>query len=445
MSTVPRRAITCSLLALFLNLAFVVTFIPHITASAPLVIFLAVFYIYANIAPSKGKSAERRVRILNGGYELLLMSIICFSFEALAYAFILIKGPGIKTHILIINAVVCAVFLFILLLNGILRIFICSKQLGIMPKILLLLLWWMPIVNIALLKKFLDVSGAEYNFTVKKELLNADRKHDELCKTKYPILMVHGIFFRDWKNFNYWGRIPEELTGNGAVIYYGNQQSAASVEQCANELKTCILKIVEETGCEKVNIIAHSKGGLDSRYAISCLGMGKYTASLTTINTPHYGCKYIGKILKKIPEKTILAIGNGYDSIFTRLGDDAPDFFGGLANLTDRECGRLNEIMKDDPNVLYQSAGSRMRKASGAPFPLNLGYSIIKSAGEGGNDGLVPTKSMEWGNFLGVLNPKDKQGISHGDVIDLWRKDMEGFDVCEFYVDLVHKLKMNGL
>lgn len=43
--------------------------------------------------------------------------------------------------------------------------------------------------------------------------------------------------------------------------------------------------MTEETGCEKVNIIAHSKGGLDSRYAISRLGMDQYTASLTTINS----------------------------------------------------------------------------------------------------------------------------------------------------------------
>ena len=56
------------------------------------------------------------------------------------------------------------------------------------------------------------------------------------------------------------------------------------------DIKKKILEVIEKTGCEKVNIIAHSKGGLDSRYAISILGMDKYTASLTTISTPHRGC-----------------------------------------------------------------------------------------------------------------------------------------------------------
>ena len=39
-------------------------------------------------------------------------------------------------------------------------------------------------------------------------------------------------------------------------------------------------------GCEKVNIIAHSKGGLDSRYMITHLGLADKVASLTTVATP---------------------------------------------------------------------------------------------------------------------------------------------------------------
>ena len=379
------------------------------------------------------------------GYELALAAIVCFTFEVLAYSYVLFKGIEIDVHILIINALICAALIFILLFNGITRIFTCSGQLGLMPRIGLLLLWWVPVINIILLRKFLSVSLSEYKYTVEKHRLNTDRKHEELCKTKYPLLMVHGIFFRDWKNFNYWGRIPKELTDNGAVIYYGSHQSTASVEQCAAELKECILGIIRDTGCEKVNIIAHSKGGLDSRYAISCLDMGKYAASLTTISTPHLGCNYVGRLLELIPKKTILAIGKKYESVYTKLGDDNPDFFSGLKDLTDKECERLNDIMKDVPGVLYQSVGSRMRSFSSAMFPLNVGYGIIKLFGGGENDGLVSTKSMARGDFLGVLNPKGKQGISHGDVIDLTQKNIESFDVCEFYVDLVNKLRLKGL
>ena len=42
------------------------------------------------------------------------------------------------------------------------------------------------------------------------------------------------------------------------------------------------------------------------------------------------------------------------------------------------------------------------------------------------------------------MESTDKKGISHGDVIDLTRQDIIGYDVCEFYVDLVKELKERG-
>lgn len=98
---------------------------------------------------------------------------------------------------------------------------------------------------------------------------------ERVCATKYPILLVHGVFFRDFKYLNYWGRIPKELEKNGARIYYGNHNSASSVEESAKQLKARILEITKESGCEKVNIIAHSKGGLDVRYMLSDGGSGR--------------------------------------------------------------------------------------------------------------------------------------------------------------------------
>ena len=72
---------------------------------------------------------------------------------------------------------------------------------------------------------------------------------------------------------------------------------------CGNDLKEQILQILEAEQCEKVNIIGHSKGGLDARYAISCLEMEGKVASLTTIGTPHGGCKMVDHLLRKIPKK----------------------------------------------------------------------------------------------------------------------------------------------
>ncbi|MDR1542627.1 MAG: triacylglycerol lipase [Clostridiales bacterium] len=432
---------------MFLNLPLICSFLKLGFAEVAIGAALSLFYIYFNVKPNAGGSAfgKLRMRVLAGGYECLWAVFALYAVEAVVYiAVAFLAKPGIGLPIALGNLAMFFSFLAVILINGTVRVFASSKQASLILRIAFVMLWWVPILNLILLKKFASTARKEYKFLESSSKRNIDRKHEQVCKTKYPLLMVHGIFFRDWKNFNYWGRIPDELEANGAVIFYGNQQSSASVESCAEELKACIEKIVEETGCEKVNIIAHSKGGLDSRYAVSALGMGKHVASLTTINTPHWGCNYARKLMELIPEKMVGALDHAYDALFSKLGDKSPDFLNGLVDLTDVECEKLNKELPDYPGVLCQSVGSKMASRFSSPFPLNLGYSIIKPL-EGDNDGLVSVGSMEWGEFLGILAPKGKKGISHADMIDLTRKNVEGFDVSEFYVDLVQRLKKRGL
>lgn len=120
---------------LFLNIIYVTYVIPGTAAATAAGIALALFYIYFNIAPRREKTQQYRLRLLIGGYELVLSAFSCFLFEALAYLFVLVKGTEIGVHILIINIFVCAGLLFVLLFNGIIRIFTCSEQLGIVPRI----------------------------------------------------------------------------------------------------------------------------------------------------------------------------------------------------------------------------------------------------------------------------------------------------------------------
>lgn len=63
---------------------------------------------------------------------------------------------------------------------------------------------------------------------------------------------------------------------------------------------------------------------------------------------------------------------------------------------------------------------------------------------KGRNDGLVCIDSAKWGVFGGVLSNRHRRGISHGDIIDLKRKDYRGFDVIEWYVGHVSALRGAG-
>ena len=255
-------------------------------------------------------SSAYRLRSIKRGHELLLLFsaafLLCLAGNLVCG--LLLVPASIAWWQLLINSAVCLICLLILLLNGLSRVFLTSLQLGIKWRILVFLFWWVPGVNIWLLHKVCRLIRNEYEFESNKNELNETRKENDICGTRYPLLMVHGVFFRDFRYFNYWGRIPKELKKNGAEIYLGEQQSAASVQDSAAELAEKIGSIISETGCGKVNIIAHSKGGLDARYAVSRLGMDKYVASLTTVNTPHRGCIFADSLLQKAPDKLLRSI-----------------------------------------------------------------------------------------------------------------------------------------
>ena len=63
---------------------------------------------------------------------------------------------------------------------------------------------------------------------------------------------------------------------------------------------------------------------------------------------------------------------------------------------------------------------------------------------DGMNDGLVGEKSFKYCDDYILIDIANGKGLSHGDVIDLNRKNIENFDVREFYVKLVNDLKNKG-
>ena len=128
-----------------------------------------------------------------------------------------------------------------------------------------------------------------------------------------------------------------------------------------------------------MNIIAHSKGGLDSRWAITRLGLAPQVASLTTVNTPHRGCVFAQHLLGTMPKGLVAWIARRYNTLFHTLGDTSPDFLGGVKDLTRQSCLAFNEAVPDAPGVLYQSVTSAMRRASSAGFPLNITWHFVTS------------------------------------------------------------------
>ena len=404
-------------------------------------------FLWVNLRPlSAGAAPAKRIAQLACGCELLTLfwmsATVNLVFMTVETLWLIPMEPAEiafwLSGILIAVAVEAAVFW-----NGMIRVYLTSVQLGLKHRILAALCGWIPLVNIWYLTKIIRIASDEVEFETEKWELDETRAESEICKTKYPLLLVHGVFFRDYRYINYWGRIPRELRRNGARIYYGCHQSAAAVEDSGKELAERIRAIIAETGCEKVNIIAHSKGGLDSRAAIAHQGMGPYVATLTTINTPHRGCIFAEYLLGKVPQAARRKIADTYNATLRRLGDEDPDFLAAVTDLTASACERRNAVTPDDPGVVYESVMSYCRRAGHGKFPLNMTHPIVRHF-DGKNDGLVSVDSAKWGSRFTLLEPCGKRGISHGDVVDLNRENIPGFDVREFYVELVADLKRRG-
>lgn len=414
----------------------------------PFMISAVLFFVYLWLllcpVRDRGKTGLR-ARIMMGGRRAVHWGLYAAAVQIFVFLRLLFRPPGfyvmIGTGLRILYMLLAAAGILLLLFSGTLRIFFTSRRLGVVRRIVMLLTWWIPVVNLVVLLYACRLVYEEYDFERERAALRVLRVDSDLCATRYPLLLVHGIGFRDLRYFNYWGRIPRELKRNGAVIYYGNQEALGTIAYNAEDIRKRILQIREETGAEKVNIIAHSKGGLDARCAITTLGMSPYVASLTTMNTPHRGCRFVNYACR-LPEGFYRFVAGCFDRTFARFGDKAPDFYTATHQFATEASVRFNENTPDMPGVYYQSYTSKMRN----PFShllLSIPYCLIRPL-EGENDGLVSVESAKWGEFRGVFSNQRLRGISHGDIIDLTRQDYRSFDVLETYVRIVAELKEKG-
>jgi triacylglycerol lipase len=125
----------------------------------------------------------------------------------------------------------------------------------------------------------------------------------------YPIVLAHGVcpFDTLWNRFlkgdnnddprtdgrHYFKGVRTMLKAKGYDAYHSRVSWATGVQRRAEDLRRNIVGILGRTKADKVNIIAHSMGGLDARHMLfNDRERGKIherIASLTTISTPHHG------------------------------------------------------------------------------------------------------------------------------------------------------------
>lgn len=193
-----------------------------------------------------------------------------------------------------------------------------------------------------------------------------------------------------------------ELRSHGVPAIAPNIVPYARIETRAENWVRLIKIFCEDYGCEKVNVVAHSMGGLDMRYAITHLGASEYVSSLTTIASPHHGSSLADLILKA-PELVTEKLSEMFDwfgdNMYPKTKSDA---LGSLEQLT---CSYLKESFNpntpDHDEVTYYSYSAAVGK--GTEHSLNPVYKFQNNhifQNEGPNDSFVSVESAKWGEHI---------------------------------------------
>ena len=114
-------------------------------------------------------------------------------------------------------------------------------------------------------------------------------------KLRSPIVLVHGLFGFDRLGVagttlaNYFPRHPRmlEAAGNRVLVPCLSRRAASPTGPSSSRTFSS-----QHSPGEPVHLIAHSMGGLDARYMISCLDMADHVLTLTTLGTPHRGTSF---------------------------------------------------------------------------------------------------------------------------------------------------------
>jgi pimeloyl-ACP methyl ester carboxylesterase len=109
---------------------------------------------------------------------------------------------------------------------------------------------------------------------------------------RLPILLIHGYGepSNKWDSWIDWlsGDHFDNTTSKIYSITFPNADECGSAKQHAGELRDIVNSILSATHSDKVNIVAHSKGGLDARGYIADNNIDK-VANLIMIGTPNAG------------------------------------------------------------------------------------------------------------------------------------------------------------
>jgi triacylglycerol lipase len=226
----------------------------------------------------------------------------------------------------------------------------------------------------------------------------------------------------------YWGDVPERLRTQGYVVVERAPAPVSSPSVRGRELAEEIRGLTARYQLERVVVIAHSQGGVDVRVALmEQPWLGELVGSVATIASPHHGSVMVD-VGEALPAPLVTGVLRTAHRVFeadqrldTRpsLPDEA------MASLSTAGMAALAAVEPALPVPFFSIGGVTGEDVDGACGGGRWSTPTVRDvaaptswwnlaatqavAGRHSTDGVVPTKSMRFGEWLGCV-PAD-----HGD------------------------------
>lgn len=263
---------------------------------------------------------------------------------------------------------------------------------------------------------------------------------------RYPIVLAHGFGGGLGSPDAGFGRIPGALRENGNTVFTTKVSAFGTHYIRGEQLIEQIEEIIAITGKPKVNLVGHSAGGQDVRYAAHTLGASR-VASVTTLGTAHRGnpsSQLIMLVLDGDPTGITPALADAFFSLFglpiLNGGTNMPqDFVNAMRGFTPASMHSWNETITNAAGVYYQSYGGTdlLNFDLDPSDELLLITSIL--FGFEPNDGLTGVTSSGWG-----VQRNLRLNANHMDLIDFIAGMTGTFNAPGLFKDIARDLYNRG-
>jgi triacylglycerol lipase len=263
-------------------------------------------------------------------------------------------------------------------------------------------------------------------------------------QTRFPIVLAEGLFGFDFFN------IPADLRAGGATVFTPLVNPFSDSVTRGQELLDQIDDILAMSGAQKVNLIAHSQGGLDARFILGT--RPAVLASITQLGSPNLGSPVADALLPS--DDATLSFLGGIVSIVSGNAPAPADFRRALQFLSTQGLAQFNQMFpaglpttpcgQGPASVsgvpLFSFAGNVAATNPGDITDVVLPLLALNFPADTPNDGLVGVCSARFGMVV-----QDNLTANHLDLVNQFNGAVGATNIITLYRMQAALLKGMGL